>query len=204
LLSFLALNDFSCIVFNPLIVKDSPSISLRKTKTDKIDARSIACTLFYLQHQLPSSPFLNPEFRDIVRERESAKAIQNAPIDALNAFFSKSAGRKPKLSVAFLKELASNSIAQYWPMKEMLLVQNITRLRLFQQQLEECDSKLTQYCECSSNNADIELLTSIKGIGQNSAMHFLAEARFQGSVPTKSSLHIVDLIQTLHNQAKAK
>ncbi|MGB9864585.1 IS110 family transposase, partial [Fervidobacterium gondwanense] len=95
------------MVFNPLIVKDSPSISLRKTKTDKIDARSIACTLFYLQHQLPSSPFLNPEFRDIVRERESAKAIQNAPIDALNAFFSKSAGRKPKLSVAFLKELAS-------------------------------------------------------------------------------------------------
>ena len=247
LLSFLALNDFSCIVLNPLIVKDSPSISLRKTKTDKIDARSIACTLFYLQHQLPSSPFLNPEFRDIVREREniihdisriknniekllnllfpelerftniyndaildllssfpSAKAIQKASINTLNAFFSKPAGRKPKLSVAFLKELASNSIAQYWPVNEKLLIQSIRELRFFQQQLKECDEILTQYCKCSSIDVDIELLTSIKGIGQNSAMHFLAEARFQGSVPTKSSLHIVDLIQVYINQVKAK
>ncbi|MGB9866277.1 IS110 family transposase, partial [Fervidobacterium gondwanense] len=126
------------------------SVCFLKTKTDKIDARSIACTLFYLQHQLPSSPFLNSEFRNTLRKRErliheiskvkndiekllnllfpelerftniyndaildllssfpSAKAIQKASINTLNAFFSKPAGRKPKLSVAFLKELAS-------------------------------------------------------------------------------------------------
>ena len=218
LLSFLSLNNFSCIVFNPLTIKDSPSISLRKTKTDIIDARSIARTLFYLQQELPSSPFLNTEFRDVVRERESlisriskiknniekllnllfpelerftniyndsilnllssfpsAKAIQNAPIDSLRIFFSKSAGRKLKLTLVSLKELAINSIAQYWPMKEKILIQNIKELKFLQQQLKEYDEILNQYCQCSSINVDIELLTSIKGIGQNSAMHFLAE-----------------------------
>jgi transposase len=218
LLSFLSLNNFSCVVFNPLTVKDSPSISLRKTKTDKIDAFSIARTLFYLQHQLPTSPFLNSEFRDVVRERESiisriskiknniekllnllfpelerftniynnfildllssfpsAIAIQNASIDSLCSFFSKSVGRKPILFPDSLKKLAVNSIAQYWPMKEKILIQNIKELKFLQQQLNEYDEILNQYCKCSSINVDIELLTSIKGIGQNSAMHFLAE-----------------------------
>ena len=218
LLSFLSLNNFSCVVFNPLTVKDSPSISLRKTKTDKIDAFSIARTLFYLQHQLPTSPFLNSEFRDVVRERESiisciskiknniekllnllfpelerftniynnfildllssfpsAIAIQNASIDSLCSFFSKSVGRKPILFPDSLKKLAVNSIAQYWPMKEKILIQNIKELKFLQQQLNEYDEILNQYCQCSSINVDIELLTSIKGIGQNSAMHFLAE-----------------------------
>jgi len=211
--SFLSLNNFSCIVFNPLTVKDSPSISLRKTKTDKIDARSIARTLFYLQQELPSSPFLNTELRDVVRERESiisriskiknniekllnllfpelerftniyndsilnllssfpsANAIQNAPIDSLRAFFSKSVGRKPIFSPESLKELAINSIAQYWPMKEKILIQNIKELIFLQQQLKEYDEMFNQYCQCSSFNVDIELLTSIKGIGQNRAM----------------------------------
>jgi len=218
LLSFLSLNNFSCVVFNPLTIKDSPSISLRKTKTDKIDARSIARTLFYLQQELPSSPFLNTEFRDVVRERESlisriskiknniekllnllfpelesftniyndsilnllssfpsAKAIQNAPIDSLRAFFSKSVGRKPILSPESLKELANNSIAQYWPMKEKILIQNIKELRFLKELLKEYDEMLNQYCQYASFNVDIGLLTSIKGIGQNSAMHFLAE-----------------------------
>ena len=218
LLSFLSLNNFSCVVFNPLTIKDSPSISLRKTKTDKIDARSIARTLFYLQQELPSSPFLNTELRDVVRERESlisriskiknniekllnllfpelenftniyndsilnllssfpsAKAIQNASFNSLRVFFSKSVGRKLKLTPVSLKELANNSIAQYWPMKEKILIQNIKELKFLQQQLKEYDEILNQYCQCSSINVDIELLTSIKGIGQNSAMHFLAE-----------------------------
>jgi len=44
LLAFLSSNDFACAVFNPLTVKNFAS--LRKTKTDKIDARIIATACF--------------------------------------------------------------------------------------------------------------------------------------------------------------
>ncbi|WP_372589462.1 IS110 family transposase [Fervidobacterium pennivorans subsp. shakshaketiis] len=214
LLAFLSSNDFACAAFNPLTVKNFAS--LRKTKTDKIDARIIATALFYLQHQIPSSAFVNSELRDIVRAREniihriakvkgniekllnvlfpelervtniysdtilnllshfpSAKAIQKAR--NLDIFFSKDRGRNTKLTAQKLKELANNSIAQYWPMKEKILVQNIKELQFLQQQLEEYDKMMKEYCECSAINLDIEILTSIPGIGENSAMHFLAE-----------------------------
>ena len=181
-----------------------------KTKTDKIDARIIALTLFYLQDQLPFSS--NSELRDIVREREniiyriakvknniekllsvlfpelervtniysdtilnllshfpSAKAIQKSR--NLDIFFSKDRGGNTKLTAQKLKELANNSIAQYWPTKEKILVQNIRELQFLQQQLEEYDKMMKEYCECSAINLDIEILTSIPGIGENSAMH---------------------------------
>lgn len=218
LLSFLSLYDFSCVVLNPLLVNKSLPVGLRKTKTDKIDARSIALTIFYIHHHLPASSFLNSDFRDIARKKESithqisrvkndiekllsllfpelekvtniyndaildllssfpsAKAIQKASIDSLRVFFSKTTGRKLKLTPETLKELANNSIAQYWPVKEKILIQTIKELRFLQQQLNEFDEMLKEYCKCASLNQDIEILTSIDGIGENSALYFLAE-----------------------------
>jgi len=218
LLSFLSLNDFSCVVLNPLLVNKSLPVGLRKTKTDKIDARSIALTIFYTHQLLPTSSFLNSDFRDIARKKESithqisrvkndiekllallfpelekvtniyndaildllssfpsAKAIQKASIDSLRVFFSKTIGRKLKLTPETLKELANNSIAQYWPVKEKILIQTIKELRFLQEQLNEFDEMLKEYCKCASLNQDVEILTSIDGIGENSALYFLAE-----------------------------
>ncbi len=147
--------DISKDKFNAYAIQNPTSVGLRKTKTDKIDARSIALTIFYTHYLLPASSFLNSDFRDIARKKESithqiskvkndiekllsllfpelekvtniyndaildllssfpsAKAIQKASIDSLRVFFSKTTGRKLKLSPETLKELANNSIAQ--------------------------------------------------------------------------------------------
>ncbi|ABS61255.1 IS110 family transposase [Fervidobacterium nodosum] len=80
----------------------------------------------------------------------SAKAIQKTSLEALKAYYSEAIGREPNISPVFLKELADNSIAQYWPLNEKLLIHEIERLRLYQQQLKEYEGILTQFCECYS------------------------------------------------------
>ena len=60
-------------------------------------------------------------------------------------------------------------------MKEKILIQTIKELRFLQEQLDEFDEMLKEYCKCASLNQDVEILTSIDGIGENSALYFLAE-----------------------------
>jgi transposase len=59
--------------------------------------------------------------------------------------------------------------------KEKILIQTIKELRFLQEQLNEFDEMLKEYCKCASLNQDVEILTSIDGIGENSALYFLAE-----------------------------
>jgi transposase len=73
LYSFLTAKGVSTVVINPLLISNFTKLSLRKTKTDKKDAMSIA--QFLLAHrdtinQLSLSQDLQ-DFRDIARERES-------------------------------------------------------------------------------------------------------------------------------------
>lgn len=73
LYSFLTAKGVSTVVINPLLIANFTKLSLRKTKTDKKDAMSIA--QFLLVHretisQLSLSQDLQ-DFRDIARERES-------------------------------------------------------------------------------------------------------------------------------------
>ncbi len=73
LFSFLTAKDINTIVINPLLIANFAKLSLRKTKTDKKDAMTIA--QFLLIHrdaisQLSVSQDLQ-ELRDIARERES-------------------------------------------------------------------------------------------------------------------------------------
>jgi transposase len=73
LYSFLTAKGLSTVVINPLLIANFTKLSLRKTKTDKKDAMTIA--QFLLVHresisQLSLSQDLQ-DFRDIARERES-------------------------------------------------------------------------------------------------------------------------------------
>ncbi len=73
LYSFLAAKGVSTVVINPLLIANFAKLSLRKTKTDKKDAMTIA--QFLLVHrdtisQLSLSQEMQ-DFRDIARERES-------------------------------------------------------------------------------------------------------------------------------------
>ena len=73
LFSFLVSKGIATIVVNPLIIANFAKLSLRKTKTDKRDATTIARFLFLNRDsigQLPSSQ-QTTDLRDLARERES-------------------------------------------------------------------------------------------------------------------------------------
>jgi len=73
LYSFLVAKGIRTIVVNPLIIANFAKLSLRKTKTDRKDAVTIARFLFLNREsiqKLPSSQ-ITTDLRDLARERES-------------------------------------------------------------------------------------------------------------------------------------
>lgn len=80
LYSFLNAQGIRTLVINPLLIANYAKLSLRKTKTDKKDARTIA--KFLLDHeeglsQLSLSEHLQ-DLRDLARERESVTQLLSA------------------------------------------------------------------------------------------------------------------------------
>ena len=73
LFSFLTSQGIRTIVVNPLLIKNFSKLSLRKTKTDKKDAHTIARFLLSHRDSLDQFPVShgNKELKDIARERES-------------------------------------------------------------------------------------------------------------------------------------
>jgi len=80
LFSFLTLQGIQALVINPLLIANFAKRSLRKTKTDKKDARTIAKFLMENRgevSQLSISPDLQ-DLRDLARERESVSHLITA------------------------------------------------------------------------------------------------------------------------------
>jgi transposase len=84
LFSFLCSEGIRCLVINPLLIANFARLSLRKTKTDKKDALTIAEFLFAKEAtlQLQSSSQEVQDLRDLAREREGlTKIISQMKID---------------------------------------------------------------------------------------------------------------------------
>jgi len=80
LFSFLSSQGIEAVVINPLLIANFAKRSLRKTKTDKKDARTIAKFLMENREeisQLSISPDLQ-DLRDLARERESVSHLITA------------------------------------------------------------------------------------------------------------------------------
>lgn len=73
LFSFLSSKGIACAVVNPLLVTNFARLSLRKTKTDKKDAQTIAQFLLANEDSLSKIAFSQDmqDLRDLARERES-------------------------------------------------------------------------------------------------------------------------------------
>lgn len=73
LFSFLCSEGISCVVINPLLIANFARLSLRKTKTDKKDALTIAQFLWAHREQLSNTGCSQPDqdLKDLARERES-------------------------------------------------------------------------------------------------------------------------------------
>ena len=220
LYSFLSAKGIEAVIINPLLIANFAKLSLRKTKTDKKDASTIA--RFILAHkdsvkQLAVSQDLQ-DIRDMARERESlchqisaAKVeirrllhitfpeleamcnpftkvmlhfIQRFPSARLVSMakpniIAKILKEKPcscriRFTPSEIREIARESIATMSPAKEIILSGKIETLVHLQKRRDELSKSLTKYCE-SSVLEDLKIVTSINGIGNNTATTFLAE-----------------------------
>ena len=219
LFAFLSKKGFQCVVLNPLLVSNFIKLSLRKTKTDRTDAKNIASMLSLIHEKLPKESFISQEFKELARERErivkqiaklkndieklcvvlfpelerrvniysagilrllenfpSARLIDKASVDEIKqALASKKEGRTVAISPQEIKKLAKNSIAQFFPARELILSCKIKELSFLNQTLDSINKLLKEVCEKGSKSQNIDILTSIKGVGTISAIHFLAE-----------------------------
>lgn len=213
--SLLLTTTVSCL--DPILVSNFSRLNLRKTKTDRIDARTIALFLATFHDKL--SPFSLPsDTKELVREREriiyeisrlkneieklvvvtfpeleratnifsssmlallerfpSARAVRAASIEEIqNVLSPKGKGRNISLTAQQIKEMANHSIAAHWPHREVVLTHKVRELLFYQGLLEEIDSLFRQACE-EIGRQEIEILTSMDGVGENTAMQFIAE-----------------------------
>jgi transposase len=233
LFSFLTSKGITVVVLNPLLVSNFAKLSLRKTKTDKKDAKTIA--QFVMIHrdsisQLSVSQDLQ-DLRDLSRESESlCKLISinkteikrllqtlfpelenicdlstKVALDFLEEFPSarlaraahsetianilkrKGVGTRLTYTAAELIEAAQNSVATVSPAKELILRGKVATLKHLYGQRKALTEALTKYCEASMIE-DLEIITSIKGISNNTATAFLAEIGNVHNYPASKNL----------------
>jgi len=220
LFSYLAAKGYRVVIINPLLIANFAKRSLRKTKTDKKDALTIAQFLLREKEafSLQISSSLVAELKDLARRRErladhvtslkadmkrllsvifpelehitgvftkatlrllmkypSAHALQRADLsDVADVFKSEIQGNRPRTTVKALMETAVSSVGVASPAKELALKQETSLLIHVQDQMEEV-TKLLMSLLNERMKQDMDILCSIKGVGENTAINFLIE-----------------------------
>ncbi len=105
----------------------------------------------------------------------SAHAIQKAGYDAVaDIVSSRSRGRKTSASVQALLDAATLSIGVASPTKDLILTQEASLLLHLEEQAEEILKRMRTLCD-EKMKKDVEILTSMKGVGVKTAPNFLIE-----------------------------
>lgn len=248
LYTFLSAKGIETFVVNPLLIANFAKLSLRKTKTDKKDAGTIA--QFILAHkdsikQLAVSQDLQ-DIRDMARERESLchqisatkveirrllhttfpelesmcnpftkvmlHFIQRFPSARLVTVarpqsIAKTLKEKPcscriRFTPSEIINIARKSIATVSLGKELILSGKIDTLLHLQKQRDELTKALTKYCE-SFIVEDFKIVTSINGIGNNTATSFLAEiGRIYNYASHKNLIAFAGIDPTVYQSGK--
>ncbi len=217
--SFLVSRGYKTLVINPIIISNFIKLNLRKTKTDKKDAFSIAKFLALYHQHIPDTNIDYSEMREIAREREnlsrsiakikndieklisvlfpelpdfvnvfsngilnllenapSARSITRLSLRKIFKLINKPSrkGRHPNITSEKIFSLAKNSVGITSKAKEIVLRQKIYQLKIFQTQMEKLTDILKEICEETALQ-DLEILRSIKGVGDITAMHLIAE-----------------------------
>ncbi len=220
LFSFLTFKGYNVVIINPLLISNYVKLQLRKTKTDKKDAFTIALFLLHHHGSLSKDSLSSSltDLRDLARQRESLVEQMTAlksdikrmltitfpELERITGIFTKSVLRllcdypsahalrqgnrsdiakvlkgssRGKNSVALVDEIieaAHSSIGTVSLTKEVIVKQKVSLLIQLEQHLKEIASVLMELCQTKMQE-DIEILTSIKGIGKQSAINFLVE-----------------------------
>jgi len=83
-------------------------------------------------------------------------------------------GDKLKFTAEDIVNAAQSSVAVVSPAKEVIVQGKIATLLHLQERLEELTKLLTDLCK-ATRAEDLKILQSIKGMGPNTAVPFLAE-----------------------------
>lgn len=218
LFNFLFNRGYKVYIINPLIISNYMKISLRKTKTDKKDAYTIAKFLKDFHETLNRNYTTYEDIKILVREREeisceiaktknyiekiinitfpelpnytnifnekilnllinypSFDKIKNlSPSFIDEKFFRSGRGRRININSKKIIELAKNSIGSINEAKEFILSQKISYLLFLKKRIKELEEIIKRVCK-SFYNEEIEIIKSIKGIGDIAALHFISE-----------------------------
>lgn len=169
LFSYLVSEGYNVILINPLLVSSYVKMQLRKTKTDK---NLLNITFPELEHM---TGIFTKAILKLLLRYPSAHSLKGVDLGHLTQMLiADSQGRKRDAFAEDLLKAAQSSIATDSPAKDMILRQNIMLLLYLEDALEEITDMLI---EMSRNlmEEDINILTSIKGIGDKAAATFLIE-----------------------------
>jgi transposase len=233
LFSFLSDKGINTIVINPLLISNFAKLSLRKTKTDKKDALTIARFIFIHRDSIEQFSISQDtkDIRAIAREREyisnliaSTKneikrilQITFPELESLCNIFTETMlqflkefpsarfirttnskvvaealercgrGRKVSISADEIIRAARSSIASNSLAHELILPQKISMLLHLMEQLDKLSSILSDICK-SITIEEMEIITSIDGIGETTASAFLGEIGNVNNFPSHKSL----------------
>jgi len=111
----------------------------------------------------------------LLKEYPSARAIREAQCDAVaNVFISRSRGSRPHANLKTLMDAAASSVGVTSPAKDLIIRQEAASLLHLEQQTQETTKLIINLCDENMKN-DMDILTSMKGIGEKTAMNFLVE-----------------------------
>jgi len=111
----------------------------------------------------------------LLAEFPSAHALREASYSAVAAIvIPRSRGRKPQASVHAVMTAAAASVGVASAAKELVLKQEAQLLLTVEEQIKETTKLIMGLCT-DRLKKDVEILTSTKGIGETTALHFLIE-----------------------------
>jgi transposase len=110
----------------------------------------------------------------LIEKYPSAEAFRNASGKEIDSIFNAvKKGRKLSYDVDFIKSLAGKSVGISGYI-EASVKHQIRMIKTLSEELKEASDKLVEITRQNCNE-EIEVLTSIPGIGENTASHFIAE-----------------------------
>ena len=140
----------------------------------KTDMKSIVNQLF--PEMLKNTNIFTKSSLNLLLQAPSKRVIRNLKEKKIAKLLScdNAKGKKPSITANEILSLAKNSIGINNQSLEKILVSKIKQLEFIQIQLDEFNELIEQFVDEYHNN-DIDLLTSIGGVGKPSAASFLTE-----------------------------
>lgn len=140
----------------------------------KTDIKALVNQLF--PEMLKNTNIFSKSSLNLLLQAPSKRVIRNLKEKKIASLLNKDnqRGAKARISASDILSLAKNSIGINNPSLEKILISKIKQLEFLQIQMDEYIQMIEEFVD-EHHNDDIELLTSIAGVGKDSASSFLTE-----------------------------